>query len=128
MKRFFSIVFLALIVCLFAACSPQSSPRQLAKTYWTCIQQEKYTEAVGLYYDIDGLFSEDGKEMLASLMKVEMSIYGKITKVKVLSVEKTEPDRAIVTVEITTEIKTAPVIEKMDVVKSNGKWYVDFSI
>ena len=129
MKKIFSILLLAASLCLFAACTPQSTPRQVAKTYWTYIQQEKYSEAVGLYNDIDKFFSEDGKEMLAALMKVEMSIYGKITKVKVLSVEKgTEPDQATVSVEITTENSSQPRVETMDVVKSNGKWYIDFSI
>lgn len=129
MKKIFSILLLAATLCLFAACTPQSTPRQVAKTYWTYIQQEKYSEAVGLYNDIDKFFSEDGKEMLAALMKVEMSIYGKITKVKVLSVEKgTEPDQATVSVEITTENSSQPRVETMDVVKSNGKWYIDFSI
>lgn len=101
----------------------------MAKTYWTCIQQEKYSEAVGLYYNIDELFSDDGKELLASLMKVEMSIYGKITKVKILSVDKeNKPDHATVTVQITTEDSTEPHTESMDVVKSNGKWYIDFDL
>ena len=129
MKKIFSILLLAATLCLFAACTPQSTPRQVAKTYWTYIQQEKYSEAVGLYNDIDKFFSEDGKEMRAALMKVEMSIYGKITKVKVLSVEKgTEPDQATVSVEITTENSSQPRVETMDVVKSNGKWYIGFSI
>lgn len=129
MKKIFSILLLAATLCLFAACTPQSTPRQVAKTYWTYIQQEKYSEAVGLYNDIDKFFSEDGKEMLAALMKVEMSIHGKITKVKVLSVEKgTESDQATVSVEITTENSSQPRVETMDVVKSNGKWYIDFSI
>lgn len=129
MKRLFSLFLLVATICLFAACTSQSSPRQVAKTYWTCIQQEKYSEAVGLYYNIDELFSDDGKELLASLMKVEMSIYGKITKVKILSVDKeNKPDHATVTVQITTEDSTEPHTESMDVVKSNGKWYIDFDL
>ena len=129
MKRVFSVLLFATAICLFVACTPQSTPKQVVKTYWTNIQQENYSEAVGLYYDIDGLFSEDGKEMLASLMKVEMSTFGKITKVKVLSVDKgSEPDRAVVTVQIISENRSEPHVETMDVVKSNGKWYIDFSI
>lgn len=124
------MTLVALALCLFAACTPQSSPRQLAKTFWTDVQQEKYLEAVSLYYNIDELFSEDGKEMLVALMKVDMSLYGKITKVKVLSVDKDKehPDRASVTVEITTENQSQPRVEAMDVIKSNGKWYIDFGI
>ena len=129
MKKLFSLFLITATICLFTACTPQGSPRQVAKTYWTYIQQEKYSEAVGLYYDIDGLFSEDGKEMLASLMKVEMATFGKITKVKVLSVDKgNEPDRAVVTVQVTSENRSEPHVETMDVVKSNGNWYIDFSI
>ena len=128
MKRFFSITLLLLAICLFTACGPQSTPRQVVKTYWTDIQNEKYSEAVALYYDIDGLFSEDGRDLLATLMKVEMAAYGKITNVKVLSVEKAGKDRAVVTVEITTENMSEPRVETMDVVKANGKWYIDFAI
>ena len=116
-------------MCLFAACTPQSTPRQVAKTYWTAIQNENYSAAVDLYYDIDGLFSADSKELISTLMKVEMAAYGKITKVKVLSVDKTDkPDRAVVAVELTTENQPDPYVETMDVVKVNGKWYIDFSI
>ena len=66
MKRLFSMLLLAAAICLFAACTPQSSPRQLAKTFWTDVQQEKYSEAVSLYYNIDEFISEDGKEALVS--------------------------------------------------------------
>jgi hypothetical protein len=129
MKRLFSMLLLAAAICLFAACTPQSSPRQLAKTFWTDVQQEKYSEAVSLYYNIDEFISEDGKEALVALMKVDAALYGKITKVKVLSVDKSdEPDRAVVTVELTTENRPQPRVETMDVVKSNGKWYIDFNI
>ena len=129
MKRNLIIVPVLALLCLLSACTPQSTPKQVVKTYWTDIQNEKYLEAVGLYYNIDGLFSEDGRELLASLMKVEMAAFGKITKVKVLSVDKTgESDRAVVTVEITTENMTEPRVETMDVVKVNGKWYIDFEI
>ena len=129
MKRSLILVVAAAFLCLFAACTPQSTPRQVVKTYWTDIQNEKYSEAVALYYDIDGLFSEDGRDLLATLMKVEMAAYGKITNVKVLSVEKAgEKDRAVVTVEITSENMSEPRVETMDVVKANGKWYIDFAI
>lgn len=128
MKRSLILVVAAAFLCLFAACTPQSTPRQVVKTYWTDIQNEKYSEAVALYYDIDGLFSEDGRDLLATLMKVEMAAYGKITNVKVLSVEKAGKNCAVVTVEITTENMSEPRVETMDVVKANGKWYIDFAI
>lgn len=129
MKRNLIIVALVAVLCLFAACTPQSTPRQVVKAYWTAVQNENYSEAVNLYYDIDELFSDDGKEFLSTLMKVEMEAYGKISKVKVVSVEKTgDPDKAVVTVELTTENKPDPRVETMDVVKVNGKWYIDFSI
>lgn len=129
MKRIFSITLLLLAICLFSACGPQSTPRQVVKTYWTDLQNEKYSEAVDLYYDIDGLFSEDGRELLAALMKVEMATIGKITKVEVVSVDKgATPDKATVTVELTTEGSSSPRTETMDVVKFNGKWYIDFEI
>lgn len=128
MKRNLVLVAMTAFLCLFAACTPQSTPKQVVKTYWTAIQNEQYSEAVNLYYDIDGLFSEDSKELLATLMKVEMEAYGKITNVKVLSVDKTEKDKAMVTVELTTENRPDPFVETMDVVKANGKWYIDFEI
>ena len=129
MKRNLILVALMAVLCLFAACTPQSTPRQVAKTYWTAVQNGNYSAAVGLYYNIDGFFSEDGKELLSTLMKVEMAAYGKITKVKVLSVDKTgESDKAVVAVELTTENNPEPIVETMDVVKVNGKWYIDFSI
>ena len=129
MKEKLILIAMAATLCVFAACTPQSSPKQVAKAYWTAVQNEQYSEAVNLYHDIDGLFSEDGKELLSTLMKVEMEAYGKITKVKVRSVEKTEdPNRAVVAVELTTENQPDPRVETMDVVKVNGKWYIDFSI
>ena len=129
MKRNLFLVAVAAVMCLFAACTPQSTPRQVVKTYWTAVQNGNYSAAVDLYYNIDGFFSEDGKELLSTLMKVEMATYGKITKVKVLSVDKTgEPDKAVVSVELTTENNPEPIVETMDVVKVNGKWYIDFSI
>lgn len=128
MKRNLIIVAVAAFLCLFAACSPQSSPKQVVKTYWTAIQNEQYSDAVNLYYDIDGLFSEDSKELLSSLIRVQMAPYGKITNVKILSVEKTEKDKAVVAVELTIENQAEPRVEVMDVVKVNGKWYIDFGI
>lgn len=128
MKRNLILIAMAAIACLFAACSPQSTPKQVVKTYWTAIQNEQYSEAVNLYYDIDGLFSEDSKELLSVLTRIQMAEYGKITSVKILSVEKTEKDKAVVAVELTIENQTEPRVEAMDVVKVNGKWYIDFSI
>ena len=129
MKRFFSIFLLSATICLFTACTPQNTPRQLAQTFWTDVQQEKYSEAVNLYYNIDEFISEDGKEALVALMEVDAALNGKITQVKVLSVDTgDEPDRAVVTVELTTERRPEPRIETMDVVKSNGKWYIDYNI
>ena len=128
MKRNLFLIAMMAVVCLFAACTPQSSPRQVVKTYWTDVQNENYSAAVDLYYDIDGLFSEDSKQLISTLMKVEMAAYGKITDIKVLSVDKTEKDRAVVAVELTTENRPDPFVETMDVVKANGKWYIDFSI
>ena len=129
MKRNLIIVALVAVLCLFVACTPQSSPRQVVKAYWTAVQNEKYSEAVNLYYEVDELFSEDGKEFLSTLMKVEMKAYGKISKVKVVSVEKTgDTDKAVVTVELTSENQSEPLVETMDVVKVNGKWYIDFEI
>lgn len=129
MKRNLVLVAMMAFLCLFAACTPQSTPKQVAKTYWTAVQNGNYSEAVNLYYNIDGLFSEDSKELLATLMKVEMEAYGKVTKVKVLSVDKTDdPDKAVVAVELTTENRPDPFVETMDVVKVDGKWYIDFEI
>ena len=128
MKRNLIVVAVVTILCLFAACSPQSTPKQVVKTYWTAIQNEQYSEAVNLYYDIDGLFSEDSKELLSVLTRIQMAQYGKITSVKILSVDKTGKDKAMVTVQLTTENQSEPQVETMDVVKSNGKWYIDFSI
>ena len=129
MKKSLFILFLFAVMLLIAGCTPQSSPRQVAKTYWTAVQEERFSEAVDLYYNIDGLFSEDGKAMLATLMEMDMSVYGKIKSVKVVSVEKSKDGKsAVVTVEITMEENPNPRIETMDVVKSDGKWYVDFSI
>ena len=128
MKRNLFLIAMMAVVCLFAACTPQSSPRQVVKTYWTAVQNENYSAAVDLYYDIDGLFSEDSKQLISTLMKVEMATYGKITDIKVLSVDKTEKDRAVVAVELTTENRPDPFVETMDVVKANGKWYIDFEI
>ena len=128
MKRNLIVVAMTAVLCMFAACTPQSTPRQVVKTYWTAVQNENYSAAVDLYYNIDGLFSEDSKELIATLMKVEMEAYGKITEVKVLSVDKTEKDKAVVAVELTTENRPDPFVETMDVVKSNGKWYIDFEI
>ena len=128
MKRNLIIVAAVAVLCMFAACSPQSTPKQVVKTYWTAIQNEQYSEAVNLYYDIDGLFSEDSKELLSVLTKIQMAQYGKITSVKILSVNKTGKDKAMVTVQLTTENQSEPQVETMDVVKSNGKWYIDFSI
>ena len=128
MKRNLIIVAAVAVLCMFAACSPQSTPKQVVKTYWTAIQNEQYSEAVNLYYDIDGLFSEDSKELLSVLTRIQMAEYGKITSVKILSVEKTEKDKAVVAVELTIENQTEPRVEAMDVVKVNGKWYIDFSI
>lgn len=129
MKRNLVLVAMMAFLCLFAACTPQSTPKQVAKTYWTAVQNGNYSEAVDLYYNIDGLFSEDSKELLATLMKVEMEAYGKVTKVKVLSVDKTDdPDKAVVAVELTTENRPDPFVETMDVVKVDGKWYIDFEI
>lgn len=128
MKRNLFLIAMMALVCLFAACTPQSSPRQVAKAYWTAVQDENYSAAVDLYYNIDGLFSEDSKELLATLMKVEMEAYGKITSVKVLSVDKTDSDKAVVAVELTTGNQSVPRVETMDVVKVNGKWYIDFEI
>ena len=56
------------------------------------------------------------------------SQYGKITSVKILSVDKTGKDKAMVTVQLTTENQSEPQVETMDVVKVNGKWYIDFNI
>lgn len=129
MKKYFIVPFIALVLCLFSACTPQSSPRQVAKTFWSDIQQEKYEEAIALYYNIDELFSEDGKQMLTTLMEMQMASYGKISKVRVLSVDKTDnPDKRVVSVEISSESQSEPFVETMDVVKSDGKWYIDFSI
>lgn len=129
MKKTLWIFLLSATICLFTACTSQSTPRQLVKTFWTDVQQEKYSEAVNLYYNIDEFISEDGKEALVALMEVDAALNGKITKVKVLSVDKgDEPDRAVVTVELTTERRPEPRIETMDVVKSNGKWYIDYNI
>ena len=128
MKRNLVLVAMTAVLCLFAACTPQSSPRQVVKTYWTAVQNENYSAAVDLYYTIDELFSDDSQELVATLMKVEMATYGKITRVKVLSVDKTEKDKAVVAVELTTENRPDPFVETMDVVKANGKWYIDFEI
>lgn len=129
MKRNLVLIVMTAMLCLFAACTPQSTPKQVVKTYWTAVQNGNYSEAVDLYYNIDGLFSEDSKELLATLMKVEMEAYGKVTKVKVLSVDKTDdPDKAVVAVELSTENRPDPFVETMDVVKVNGKWYIDFEI
>ena len=129
MKRNLILIAMAAIVCLFAACTPQSTPKQVVKTYWTAFQNEKYSEALNLYYNIDELFSEDDKAFLVTLMKLEMEEYGKITNVKILSVEKGEdPNQAAVGVELTTENLPAPKVMTMDVVKVNGRWYIDFSI
>ena len=128
MKRNLIVVAVVAILCLFAACSPQSTPKQVVKTYWTAIQNEQYSEAVNLYYDIDGLFSEDSKELLSVLTRIQMAQYGKITSVKILSVDKTGKDKAMVTVQLTTENQSEPQVETMDVVKVNGKWYIDFNI
>ncbi len=129
MKKLLSAIIVATAAVFFVGCSSQSTPKQVAKSFWENVQQEKYDEAINLCAGIDELFSKDEKGFLAALLYSETKAWGKITKIKVVSVDKTDGgNKATVELEISTENSNEPLSKTMKAVKKNGKWYIDYGI
>ncbi len=126
MKKILSILSVALVAIIFAACS-NNSPAGVVEEYVSCLQNGKYAEAVELFHFKKAL-DDDQKQYLASIIERAAEQYkekGGIASIKVNDVKVTESGDAA-TVSYTTTYGDGSTKDDSDkVVKVDGKWLLE---
>ena len=126
MRKILSILSVALVAFIFAACS-NNSPAGVVEEYVSCLQNGKYEKAVELFHFRNAL-DADQKQYMASHVERAAEQYkekGGIASVKVNDVKVAESGDAA-TVSYTTTYGDGSTKDDSDkVIKVDGKWLFD---
>lgn len=126
MRKIISILSVALVAIIFAACS-SNSPAGVVERYSKCMQDGKYMEAVELFHFKKEL-DEDQKKYLAAIVERAGEQYkekGGIASVKVDKVEMDESGESAKVSYTTTFGNGTAKTDTDKVVKIDGKWLLD---
>lgn len=126
MKKILSILSVALVAIIFAACS-NNSPAGVVEEYVSCLQNGKYDKAVELFHFKEAL-TDDKKAFMISLIGKSAEQYkekGGIASVKIDNVEVTEDGEAATVFYTTTYGNGSTKEDKDKVIKVDGKWLLD---
>lgn len=117
------VVFIAVVL---TGCDPQSCPEKTVKAYFKALQEQDFQTSASYILMQPG----DSQKEMTEALKTVYSKDGAIVSFDVLGSARTTND--VATVAVATEIAKAPKgydakgASTLDLVKSNGKWYIKF--
>lgn len=126
MKKILSILSIALVAIIFAACS-NNSPAGVVEEYVSCLQNGKYDKAVELFH-FKSAPTDDQKAFMISMIGKAAEKYqekGGIASVKINDVQVAESGEAATVSYTTTYGDGSTKDDKDKVIKVDGKWLLD---
>ena len=126
MKKILSILSIALVAIIFAACS-NNSPAGVVEEYYSCLQNGKYEKAIDCFHFKSDL-EADQKKYLADILERTAERYnekGGIASVKVTDVKMTESGEAATVSYTTTYGDGSTEDDNGKVIKVDGKWLLE---